>query len=99
MPLICYICKLPFPLSKLYFAHLRLNHAIHHIGVEVKCSQESCPRSFVPFRSLKRHFEKEHFTVLESENDDFMPCSLQMSASSTLEVAICQDSELEFGCY
>ena len=69
MPLICNICKLPFSLLKSYFAHLRLNHAIHHVGVELKCNQESCTRSFVAFRTLKRHLEKEHVNVLETDNE------------------------------
>jgi hypothetical protein len=86
MPLICCFCKLPFTSLKAYFAHLRLNHAIHHTGVEVKCNQEGCPRSFVIFRRLKRHIESKHAHILKSDDVEHSSCSLQRPAMGTSAV-------------
>ena len=65
--LICYICSLPFSSVKFYLNHLRLSHAIHHIGVAVNCEQNSCPRTFTNFRYLKTHLEKEHSNLINSD--------------------------------
>ena len=60
------MCSLPSTSCKIYISHLRLHQAIHHIGIEVPCSQEGCPRTFTNFRYLKAHIEKEHDYLLTS---------------------------------
>ena len=73
---ICYICNQPVALVKNYLSHLRLNHAIHHVGVEVQCGQEDCPRTFTNFRYLKTHLEYHHSHLADScPNKTLTNCS------------------------
>lgn len=61
----------------------------------MRCSQEGCPRSFVTFRSLKRHIEKQHTHILVSDTDEPVPCSVQMSTTNTSILEFDQDIEQE----
>lgn len=56
----CFLCTQSFAATQAYFSHLRLNHAIHHTGVEVPCKQDDCPHTSTSFRSLKAHILREH---------------------------------------
>jgi hypothetical protein len=83
MPLHCSLCAKSFASCKTYLTHLRLQHALHYVGSDVKCGQESCPRSFQNFRYFKSHLEKHHshlfseaaeYCHLNSPTEEEMPC-------------------------
>lgn len=50
-------------------SHMRLHHAKHHIGSNVLCGQDGCPRSFDNFRYLKSHLIKNHSHLFTSETN------------------------------
>ncbi len=80
--LICYLCFLPFSTSQTHLKHLRLNHAIHHVGVEVRCGQDGCPKTCISFRYLKLHIEKDHGYLLNSDvTEQTVSCSADNSFS------------------
>lgn len=50
--------------------HLRLEHAIHHVGCTVRCGQDACPRTFNQLRYFKSHLSKRHAELLCNDGND-----------------------------
>ena len=70
MPLVCWVknCSKTRDTIQRLLDHLRNGHSIHYNCVEVRCGQEGCPGTFVGFRALKRHLQKQH-SHLESDSE------------------------------
>jgi hypothetical protein len=65
MVLECYVCHaLSSTVDNLLF-HLRKIHGIHFCGMDVKCGQNSCPRTFTSFSAVKRHLQTAHSELSE----------------------------------
>ncbi len=97
--LICQFCSLPFPGSKAYLNHLRLNHAIHYSGIEVNCGQNNCPRTFTNCRYLKMHLEKEHSHLIDASVSTIRSHAINSCAQFQEEQGHSTHTEHEFSMH
>ncbi len=62
----CFLCKKHFSPLTVLFCHYRNYHGLASSGSEIKCTIDSCPRVFLSFCKLKKHYEIQHSASLHA---------------------------------